>query len=316
MTLSELRLRIWDALGKPTDLDPDTDVQDGGNPLLTWYVNEGQRQIALWKDPITSRRVYIQSLLSSLNYSSTTLTDTVNAVNTSTFPYYVDLTSLTQTDDRYNDWYLIINDEVRKIVDYDGANRRCYIQDLFDTDPVATDTAYLYKDFDYLLPSTHAWVSEHIQLPAATDIYRATGNLLEVLSVIDMTNESTLNQGIKGSNYILNHNTYGDPNEWVRFGNKITYDRPIDGDIWFKLEYYRLPMDLSNDSDESELPIPYHYAIVLWGIWHGLVRTGEASAVQLAWNNLVDYMRSTCGQKEVEDMRINAQGVLINGWRK
>jgi len=316
VTLSELRLRIWDALGKPTDLDPSTDTQDGESPLLNYYVNEGQRQIALWKDPVTMRRVHIQSLVSSLNYSSTTLTDTVSGVGMSNFPYYVDLTTLTQADDRYNDWYLVINGEIRKVVDYDGTNRRCYVHDTFDTTPAVADTAYLYKDFDYLLPSTHAWIDEHIQLPGTTDAYRATGNLLEVISLIDMTNERTLDRGLKGSNYVLNHNTYGDPSEWIRFGNKLIYDRPIDGDIWFKLEYYRLPTDMSNATDEPELPAPYHYAIVLWGIWHGLMRTGEASAVQLAWNNLTNYMRSTYGQKEVEDMRMNAQGVLLREWRK
>jgi hypothetical protein len=315
VTLSELRLRIWDALGKPTDLDPDTDTQDGGSPLLTYYVNEGQRQIALWKDPVTQRRVRIQSMLSSLNYRTVNLSDTVASANTTAFPYYVDLTSLDTTDGRYTDWYLVINNEIRKIVGYTGSSRRCYINDLFETDPEADDTVYLYKDFDYLLPSTHSWVGEHIQLPATTDSYKATGNLLEVLSIIDVTNNRTLSRGFKQENYSLNSNTYGDPLEWTRYGNKIMYDKPIDSDIWFKLEYYRSPMDISNDTDEPEIPAPYHYAIVLWGIYHGLMRNGEASAVQLAWDNLVNYMRSTYNQKEVESERIYAQGIIKNRWR-
>lgn len=314
MTLSELRLRVWDALGKPTDLDPDTDTQYDGGPLLNYYVNEGQRQIALWKDPVTDRRVHMQSLLSSLNYSSTVLTDTISAVNMSTFPYYVDLTALTQTDDRYNDWSIVVNNEAKRIVDYDGGNRRCYIQEAFDGDVAVSDTVSLLKDFDYLLPSTHAWVTEHIQLPDTTDLYRAEGNLLEILSILNLTNERTLKRGLKTDNYLSNQNSYGDPWEWVRFGNKIVYNRAVDSNVWFKLEYYRLPMGMVEGTDEPEIPIPFHYAIILWGIWHGLLRNGEASAVQLAWDNLISYMRSTYGQKEVEGERVYPQGILKDRW--
>lgn len=316
MTLSDLRNTIWDALGKPTDLDPDIDTQYDGGPLLNFYVNEGQRRIACWKDPVLQRRVRIQSLFATLNYSSTIASDTVAAVNNTTFPYTVTLSSSVQNDDQYNDWVLVINSEVVKVMDYAGSTRVCTIHDTFATTPSVSDSVDLYKSFDLLLNSGHDWVAQHINLPATTDIYRADGNLLEVLSITDLTNGRLLRPAGQREKYVNNIESYGDPTEWYRYGNRIMYNYNVDSNIWFRMEYYRTPMDMSAGTDTPEIPEVYHYAIALWGIWHGLIRTTEASAAQLAWRNLVNYMRTTFSQKSVESERIHAGGTLLNDWKE
>lgn len=310
MTLEDIRKRIWDGLGKPTDLDPSSDVQYNSGPLLTWVVNEGQRQIAFWKDPIRQYRVRIRSLYASLNYQITTRTDTVAAIDNTNSPYWIELNAVEQNDDRYNDWIIIINGDTKIIVDYDGTTRRCYVEDSFGTAPTIGDSVELYKSFDYILPSTHNWVSEHIALPDTTDRYLSTGNFFEPLSLVDITNEIELVRARDNDRFPGNLRTTGDPTAWTVYGNKIVYNYAIDEQIWLKLEYYRSPLDMVNATDEPEIPEVYHYAITLWGIYHGLIRTGEASATQLAWNNLVNYMRSTYSQNSVDKDRIGGRGTL------
>lgn len=310
MTLNDIRNRIWDGLGKPTDLNPSSDIQYNGGPLLTWVANEGQRQIAFWKDPIRQYRVRIRGLYGSLNYQITTLSDTVSGANNTTSPYWVELGATEQNDDRYNDWILVINGDVRYITDYTGATRRCFIEDSFGTAPTNGDSVALYKSFDFLLPSTHAWVSEHIELPATSDAYRATGNLFEPLSLVDLTNQIELTRTMDNDRFPGNIRTYGTPTAWNMYTNKIVYNYAVDENLWLKMEYYRSPLDMVNATDTPEIPEIYHYAIVLWGIWNGYVRTGEASSSQLAWNNLVNEMRSTFGQNSVDKERTGGRGVV------
>ena len=35
------------------------------------------------------------------------------------------------------------------------------------------------------------------------------------------------------------------------------------------MEYYRTPTNMTLDADEPEIEEMFHYAIVLWGIYHG-----------------------------------------------
>lgn len=311
MTLSDIRSRIWDGLGKPTDLDPSSDIQYNNGPLLTWVANAGQRQIAFWRDPIKQNRIMIRSLYSTLNYQITTKTDSVTSVNNSTAPYYIEVNALAQDDDRYNDWIIVINGESMYVVDYDGTNRRCYVEDSFSTTPVVGDVIALYKNFDFLLPSTHTWVAEHIELPGVSDRFVATGNFFEPLSLIDITNDIELTRAQDNARFSGYLKTYGTPTSWTVYANKIMYNYAIDEQIWLRLEYYRAPLDMSNATDEPEIPEIYHYAIVLWGIWHGYVRVGEASAAQLAWANLMNYIRATYGQNSVNKSRSGGRGVLM-----
>ncbi len=310
MTLSEIRNSIWDALGKPTDLDPATDVQYIGGPLLNFIVNEGQRQIAFWKDPVKQTMVRIHSLTGSLNYSSSVVAGVVATANNTVPPYSITVTGLGIEDDRYNDWLIVINNEARYVVDFVGATGVCYINEAFSTAPEADDVVALYKNFDLLLPSTHAWVTDHIELPVTTDIYRADGNLFEVLSVVNLTNGSELSRSDQIEKFSGTLMNYGDPASWNLYGNKIIYNQAVDSTIWLKLEYYRYPMAMTLADDVPEIPEVYHYGIVLWGIWHGLIRTREASMSQLAWNNLVAFMRSTYAQSSIGRNRTSSHGVI------
>ena len=324
MTLSEIRLRIWDALGKPTNLDPSTDSQYNGGPLLDYYVNEGQRRIAAWCDPITKKKLKMDVLYGSVNYQPTIVTGTVDSWSmVSPYVFRFTVTSPTYTvlsleTEYYTNWLITIGEEVRRCV-YSrytptGIPEAGYVflDQVLETEPTVGDTVTLVRNFDWLLPEDHAFFGI---IPLAGSSHTESypeGNFVEVLSVTDLTNERVLEKVSDRESFP--DNLKGTPTKWKRFGNKIVYDRAVDTELWFKMEYYRLPTDMSADSDEPTIPVVYHYAIVLWGIWYGYMSTGEASRAQLAWNNLVNMLRSTYSQREVENERIHAQGQLKTRW--
>jgi hypothetical protein len=315
VTLDQLRDQIWYALGKPTDLDPDSDVSYNNGAWLTWVVNEGQRQVALWKDPQSGRHCRIHDLYATLNYQPTVLTDTIAAVNNDTVPYYITLTSANANADEYNDWVVEVTSgdadgEVRAVMDYtDG--RICYLNDAFDTEPEVGDTVELYKRFEMLLPSTHDWVGEHIQLPATSDSERNEGNLLEVLSIIDVNSGKELKISPRTEKYPGMILSSGDPSYWWRFGGKIFYDVNVsDEEKWYRMEYYRTPTDMVDDDDMPDLPEAYHMAIVMWGIWCGFNRKMESSRAYSVKRTFEDMMRALKTQFDVMNERIDLGGIV------
>jgi hypothetical protein len=308
VTLSEIRTEIWEALGKPTDLDPSVDAT-----RLTRWVNEAQTVLGAWRDPDSGRIFRYHGLFGSLNYKSKVLSDTIATVSNDDTPYYLELDGdeIGTGDDRYNDWVVEITSgdadgEVRLITDYDSDNSRIYYANAFNTEPSADDTVSIYKRFDYLLPEGHSWVSEHIQLPATSDSYLATGNLMEVLNVYDITNRVLLEKGSRVD--MFKDLTAGHPTMWYRYGNRLFYNcNQNTDDVDYRLEYFRNPMSLSSDGDVPELPLQYHRAIVLQGIIFGHIRTLEYDKKWMLQQDLKLHMRQVVSQWDIRDERIDNQ---------
>ena len=330
MILSEIRNEIWEGLGRPTNLDPSSDTtytDSGSTPgsMLTKYVNMGQNVIATWKDPRSGKKCKIRSLINEMYFRSHTISETVtDDIGNTTAPYYVevDAGNLGTDDDRYNGWLLEdANNEVQIITDFDGdggsnGSPKIYYASDFGTDPVEDDTVTLYKNFDFLLPSTHDYVGEHIQLPATDDVSLAGGNLLEVLSITDLETNYVLENASRADNKINFKTSSGDPRTWRRFGNKIEYDVSIDDVRWFKMEYYRTPLELTHTATNvPEIPEQYHYAIVLWGIMHGHFLNGEYAKEYNARTKFNDYMRSVVSQYDIAHLRDSGKSKLVYDWR-
>ena len=303
LTLDQLRTEIWEALGDQSDLDPSVD-----SSRLDRIVNLAQQRIASWRDPQTGRIFRYHKLFGRANYKTSAITDTIASVSNSTSPYYitVDGDNVGSGDDRYNDWLLEVTSgdadgQIKVITDYDSATGNLYYEEAFGTAPSADDTVKLYKNFDLLLPSSHSWVSEHISLPATTDIYRGTGNLIEILNIYDITNKRFLDKAVRAETFSIKT---GNPTKWYRFGDGIFYDCFVDtDDTWLRYEYYRMPMDLTNDADVSELPEMFHYAIVLWGIEWGLRKDLEYQKKWQTHSDFVQYMRECVSQWDMRGER-------------
>ena len=309
MTLTQIRTEIWEGLGELTDLDPSADPT-----RLNLIVNEGYRRVCFWKDPVTGRHVRFRACFGEMNYYSSTVTDTVSSSNNTTFPYYIDLTgtNVGAQNDRYNDWVIEITSgnedgEKRFITDYDAANYRVYFTDDFTTGVSAADTVKLYKNFDRLLPSSHAWVDDHIALPATNDLYLNDGNFLEVLRLVDINKEVEIGRAHSVELFTNYTTAAGDPSEWYRLGNRIVYDKAVDEDKSFHMEYYRAPTALSNANDVPNIPEQFHYAIVLWGLEWGYRRGMESNHKYSVKMDFREYMNSVVGQYDVESARTNGK---------
>ena len=315
-TLELLMDEIWQHIGEPNDLDPDTDVSYGGSPLLMWVCNEAQRRVASWKDPATNRQIRIRSLISDMYFTSKYYDDELDddaTTSTIILPSTDVLGGAATYDDCYNGWMVQVNNENRLIIDYDGATYTATVHTAWSTAPADGDDYLLCKNFYYLMPSTHLWSSEHISKPATTSKTLATGNLLEVLKIIDITNEMAL-QKARGAYFPTTGLTSpGDPALWWRVGNKILFDVPQDSSLSFYMEYYRNPLDMAGNDSESELPDQYQYAIILWGMWWGYNRQQDMSSAWAKKQDFVEFMRSTKSEYEVEMERAEAYGSLQLG---
>jgi hypothetical protein len=315
MTFYEMKEQIWTATGKSTELDPvptspNYDVSYQGGPYLNFVVNEAQRQVAKWKDKATGKPVRIHNLLSSFHYAAYYLEDTLVTVQNDSDPYYVTLTDSGPDDGQYEGWVLEVTSgdgdgQIRYIYRYDGATQTAYLTEAFDTEPEVGDTVKLYKRFEMLLPNAHAWSAAHIALPETTDRSRSTGNLLEVLSIVDVVNRRELVPAVGKEKFEGNLTAVGTPTEWFRYGNRIYYDVNVDEMIKYEVEYYRMPMNMTLDTEYPELPEVWHEAMVLWGVWHIFKRKMEATLAYAAKMDFEDEMRKTIGAFDVQKERVD-----------
>ena len=311
MTLDRIRDDIWEQLGEASDLDPDTDVSYSDGPLLTWVANQGQRALASYRDPVTGHILRMHNLVSDLyfqtGYVDSTLDADAPADNQLTFP----AADVGDENDRYNGWIVEAeNGEQRLIVDYVGPTYTATLHKDWDTSPSSGDTYKLYKRFFLLTQAADPWSSDHIILPVASTRYRAEGNFMELLRIEDTTQAKVLEEAPYDESFVTSATSRTDPQIWYRFGNRIVMDAGLAEQRWFRMEYYRLPTDMVNAADEPEIPMQFHYGIVLWGIWWGHKRAGEAALAYSTKRDLQDFMRSVKTEDDVQDLRSSDHGTL------
>ncbi len=313
MTAEELITEVYEQLGEPSDLNiyaadgtTYTHTNAGAVKILR-ALNLGQKAIAGWKDPVTGRHARFKCLQGSLFFRTKVYSDTVSSSSNSTFPYSVVLTGtgLGTTDDQYNGWVIEINGEQRLVVDYTGSSYTFYLNDSFGTAPSAADTVKLYKRFYRLLPSSHAFVAEHISLPATT-----SGAFVEILKIQSVEDGTEVEPASRIEDWDAFPTGKGEPGEYYRQGDTIYFDVNQEDDQWFRMEYYRMPTPMSASTDAPELPENFHYAIALWANMWGQRRMQESSMVYAVRKELEDYMRSAVTEADVETYRQDPYGVL------
>jgi hypothetical protein len=308
MTLDMIRDQIWWLTGEDTDLDPDTDVSYSGGPLLTWVANEGQRQIASYKAKDGSF-IKFRHLVGEFYFKTHVITGTLGADGSSTTVTFPPA-DVGGDDDRYNGWLVEINSETKMIVDYDGDSYQATVHSSWDTTPSSGDSYSLYKRFNLLLPSSHSWVGEHASLPVTSDTYRAEGNFVTLLKVTDIDNGTELERGSRIEDYTNNLTATGDPTAYILKGNRIVFNYASDEQRWYLADYYRLPTEMSNDTDVPEIPEMFHYGIILWGRWWTYERDQEKGAAYTAKRDFEDFMERTKSNYEVQFDRIDNYGLL------
>lgn len=309
MTLEQLRNEIWQQIGEPTDLDPASDTQYNGGPLLTWVANEGQRQVATWRDgPRIFRhpQLYGEMFFRTWMLTDTTPDQTGLAANEILLP-----TATTGSyDDEYNGW-LVECDGVQKVImDYTGGAHVAILDSDWGTTPVIGGVLKLMSRAYMLCDAAHPWASEHITLPVISDRWRAEGNFMEVLKLEDVTNQQEITRAPRIESYLTNMTSTGDPGSYFRRGNRIYFDQAPDERLWIRMEYYRTPTDMSADDDEPEISEQFHYGIALWGMWWGYKRAGDNASAYGAKRDLADMMGRVVVHDDIKDDRRSDAGRL------
>jgi len=308
MTLSLLRNEIWQQIGEPSDLDPSSDTQYNSGPLLNFVVNEAQRYIAFWRNPKTGANFYFKNLFGRMNFEHQIITGTLDADSTSTT--IVLPSGSSTTDDYYNDWVVTVGSENKLLVDYDGSSLTGTLPTSWSTTPESGDTYTLAKNFLWLLSSSHSFVAYHITLPSETYRYRADGNLVDILRILDLEDNRELAISPYDETYIATLTDTGTPTAYRQIGNTLYLDRVPDEDIWYRIDYLRAPTELSAATDEPEIPEEFHYGIVLWGRWWGYARQQASPEAYAAKRDLEDFLETRTGTQYFYNTFRTSHGIL------
>lgn len=310
MTLDEIRREIWTNLGEPTDLDPAEDVSYNGGPLLTWVANEAQRQIAVWKDFVTGRRIRFRELFGS-DFMRLTKTGGTLAANPAPSGWVIDLDDgspiVGDINQRFKGWIFECRGQRRVVVDHDESNLLTLSSPISPV-PEIGDEYSLYKRFVFMLSEGAQYAAEHYVLPQVNG-QKSEGNLIEVLKISDMVDKSVLTKAQKNENFIRRSDEVSFPRAWYRFGSRIVFDSAPPEERWYELEYYRLPAAMVEATDEPEIPEMFHYALVLWGTEWGMRRQRENSEKYATGQDLQRFMRTMLSQYEMEYDRESDSGI-------
>jgi len=301
MTFTEMKTDVWEQIGKPSDIDPDTYTTIGK------WINRAYKRILLWKFP-DGHLIRFRAARGILNFVTKTKSGTATAGTTST----ITLASGVGTDDdQYNGWVVEIyggtgSGQKRLISDYAGASRTATVSDDWDTTPDATSTYYLYKNFMKIVSSSHSWASEHLILDPVNSMY-------SILRVTDLEDEVDLSPADRTATFSKNLTSEAVPSQYLLFGDTLYFDTPMNETRWYEIEYVRFPGDLVNATDEPEIPDPWHEAIVLWAVWWGLRRMQEYAGAYSTRKELENFMETTAEQMEMEMERENSYAVVDFG---
>jgi len=309
MNLTLLRNEIWMAVGEPSDLDPTTDVQYNGGPLLNHVVNEGQRAVLFWKDPRTNIPMRWPTLTGDILFTPTYYEGDLTADGTTTT---VVLPATFGANDRqYDGWVLEINGEIRLIQSYTGIGRIATVNAAWTTAPVIDDEYKLYRRFIRVISTDDPWIADHIGWTTTWSEAQVQGNVLSVLSITDLTSGSLIEQAPRGETYPKNALSAGSvPAYWWQVGDKIYFDSNISQTLTYSMEYTRAPQVISAAKPIPELPEYLHWGIVLWGIQWGFNRQGESALKYSAKNDFQDFMISRVTPWDLRSERVDAHGSL------
>ncbi|MFH1626294.1 MAG: hypothetical protein ABID54_14235 [Pseudomonadota bacterium] len=317
MTLQQMIEEVYERAGEPSNLEPYTSSGDtttfslgttGAGKILR-ALNRAQDRVVGYKSK-GGYRVRFHDFFEFAYFNTVIREFQLSAANNSTFPYTITLATETDTPsttaDAYNGWVVEMTSgdadgDIRAILDY-TAGLVATVQDDFSSDPAAADTCKLYKDFVRMLSSSHTLVGDNMAKPT---------RFFEILKITDLENKMELADAQRHKHYIEHLTTPGEPNEWYRYGDYIFFNGPVDTERWFRMEYYRLPAEFTTSSAttaESEIPAPWHEAIVLGALEWAFGWLGEPASKYSYKRDFEDYMQQSIGPTEVSIDRKNIFG--------
>jgi hypothetical protein len=295
MTLLEIRTAVWEELGEPPNCDPADEVSLA---RLNGWINRAYKKILFWKFPDGSQ-VRFPATEGEVFFKTSAPTGTIVGATLSTITLGAGAGS---NDDQYNGWMIETTEGKSLIVAYDGAGKTATLAVALGAIPSGAYT--LSKRFMKFCGPLDVGVADNVALSSVTEIK-------EVQKLMLLDGEVEIVPAQRTDSFSGWLRTPGRPSTYLRRGAQIIFDCPVDEELWFAMEYAKIPPDLTEDGDEPQMPETFHEAVMMWALWRGYHWMQETDMAYSTKQDIMDFMRTTRAPLEMAAEREDA-GVEVN----
>ena len=310
MTLREIVVRAFTALGEPSDLpiyrfDTTTiDVAAAGWTALVDVVNQAQLELAAWKFPDGHQlRMRLNDAVAMFQ------TKSVTATLASVSGGLATLTGLTDGTDLYKGQLLTggTSGASALVLSSFGAAGSTTVYLVKQSGTFTPGETVTVRDREYRWNAVAAPVNPAIQ--TGIPYVRASGRPLEIVSVTDVDSETDLERHLKTDTLSVVSNATGRPASFVKIPSGVRLDIWPDATYTYMVRYARGPALLAyTDADvEPEVPAQMHRALELMAIWWGYRRAQESTDAYAVKRDLDDFLRRVRTEYDLQDEYTSGQ---------
>lgn len=310
MTVEQIIREAFEDLGEPQDLRPwveeaDGTVTDDLTILTRWYrwIDEGQKSVVGWKSLRRAARwrgLFGEAYFTALEKIAT-LTRASSGRNLYLAGSYTDGSPVGSNtiEGDFNKYrgYVVEIGSTQYLVEesyYDASGP--YQVLVLDSAPVALVGATVtVRRRSYELQAVAAGVPAANQLVWNSNqpkYVALDGGPAEIVEVLDVETQQALpvtsRKNELGSVLI----SVGTPTEYRKGYLGISFDQAPKGTTQYRVTYKRFPRVPVSKTDTPELLEAFHYAIVIWCVWKGLNRAGEAKRAYAMMENFNTFMET------------------------
>lgn len=279
MTLSEMIREVWEMAGEPSDLRPTTagvvDLATTGAQRIRDALNNAARVVSTWKFP-QGPRVRFREMEDFVDFTSSFLTDTLPAGQSSPYSIISLPASFGLTDNQYDDWILTVN----------GASRRV----LYNVVITGTNYAYMSSPFPTDPSGLTCTMSRQTYQMSTTGTLGITYaySPIEVTQVYDLADGGELEIGDQKTKIV--EAVIGTPGSYIKVSRGFTFDVAPSEERKYRVYLYRYPVEMTQLTDECELPEAFHEAVILRALWWAYRRMQENADAYSVKRDLDDLL--------------------------
>lgn len=276
LTFGQIKEQVWRNLGEPDDLTP---ILQGGtvesDTYISRIVNQAQLAITTWQDPVNGRRFKWKGSKGLHFLYGEAIAGTVVAGDT----WVIQVNS-----------GLAVNEGDVVTITHGTETATRYVMNV----DLAVDSIILSEDLPWT-PDPGDVVNVHPTYLTITDY-----SILDVLKVENLTNNTELDMMFKGETDLFNITLPGNPGAWDKRGDRLYFDKPLEGRYRFRLFVNKAPHDMLTDVSLSELPSQVEMGIILKATQLGFIHMQEEVSASYAYNDTNKFMRTTQSEWDMD----------------
>lgn len=297
MTAQEAIIEVYETLGEPSDLPIYAaggvfNIAAAGSIRILAALNRAQDYVATYKLPTTAngRPLYFRALEGRATFEFKSVAgDVATQTDTTLKSVALGTTLSASAANRFNLWIAKFEDEsVRRVLRHTVVGG---IGTLILDNPL--DTALTGGEDITLFCPVYA-------LGVGEDDIPVDDRIFEILRISDLTSGSDFEYTT--TRLQTTGASLATPSAWSKLGNRVMFDAADDDAAHsYEVSYVRYPASAVDASDEFELPLAFHAAIVLWATRWGFQRMMESTNAYAIKKDFEDVMRTAQTQIDAED---------------